>query len=136
MKDEEYGYIISGERDKNSNNTIIPLFKFPNADAILEKYMSPKQEKWVFNRNLFIEVQAYNRNLKKIATKAGITKDVSNKVARHTNAQLWIRFGAERPVISKMMGHTKEETTKHYYNVDIPEIIEGTKNVDFLKLGI
>ncbi len=36
--------------------------------------------------------------------------------------------------ISKMMGHTKEETTKHYYNVDIPEIIEGTKNVDFLKL--
>jgi hypothetical protein len=35
-----------------------------------------------------------------------------------------------------MMGHTKEETTKHYYHVDIPEIIEGTKNVDFLKLGI
>jgi site-specific recombinase XerD len=136
LKDEEYGYIISGERDKNTNDTIIPLFKFPNANAILEKYMSPKDEKCVFSRNLFIEVQAYNRNLKKIATKAGITKEVSNKVARHTNAQLWIRFGAERPVISKMMGHTKEETTKHYYNVDIPEIIEGTKNVDFLKLGI
>jgi hypothetical protein len=37
----------------------------------------------------------------------------------------------QRPVISKMMGDTKEETTKHYYSVDIPEIIEGRKMMDF-----
>lgn len=134
--DIEYGYLILGERDKNGNDTIIPLFKFPNAESILVKYLSPEGDPFTFQRDLFIEVQAYNRNLKKVAARAGITKPLSNKVARHTNAQLWIRFGAERPVISKMMGHAKEETTRHYYSVDIPEVIEGTKNVDFEKIGI
>jgi site-specific recombinase XerD len=136
IKDMEYGYFIIGERDKNGNDTIIPLFKFPNAPAIMEKYIAPDSSEYAFKRGCFIEIQAYNRNLKKVATKAGITKALSNKVARHTNAQLWVRFGAERPVLSKMMGHAKEETTKHYYDVNIPEIIEGTKKIDFDKLGI
>jgi hypothetical protein len=35
-----------------------------------------------------------------------------------------------------MMGHTKQETTKNYYDVNIPKIIEGTKRADFKKLGI
>ena len=30
-KDHEYGYFILGERDKNDEQTIIPLFKFPDA---------------------------------------------------------------------------------------------------------
>ncbi len=34
------------------------------------------------------------------------------------------------------MGHTKDETTKNYYDVNVPEIMEGTKDVDFTKLGI
>jgi len=34
------------------------------------------------------------------------------------------------------MGHTKQETTKNYYDVNIPEIIEGTKRADFRRLGI
>jgi site-specific recombinase XerD len=136
MLDQEYGYFIIGERDKNGNDTIIPLFKFPNAQAILEKYLSPEGQPQVFRRSCFIEIKVYNRNLKKIATKAGITKALSNKVARHTNAQLWVRFGAERPVLSKMIGHAKEETTKHYYDVNIPEIVEGTRKIDFNQLGI
>jgi len=37
-KDQEYGYFIIGARDKNDNQTIIPLFKFPNAQQIIEKY--------------------------------------------------------------------------------------------------
>ena len=71
-----------------------------------------------------------------MATGAGIKKNITNKVARHTNAQLWVRYGAERPILSKMMGHTKEETTKNYFSVNLPEIVEGTKRVDFKKLGI
>ncbi len=31
------------------------------------------------------------------------------------------------------MGHINEEPIKHYYNVNIREIIEGTKSVDFFK---
>lgn len=137
MVDEQYGFIILGERDKNGNQTIIPLFKFPHAASIIKKYRSTNDsELTLFDPKYFIEEQAYNRNLKEIGKLAGITKGVSNKVARHTNAQLWIRYGAESPVLSKMMGHTKQETTKNYYDVNIPEIVEGTKRVDFRKLGI
>lgn len=136
MRDAEYGSFISGERDNNGHDTIIPLFKFPNAEAILEKYLSPESDEHAFNRKHFIEVQAYNRNLKNIAAKAGIKKALSSKIARHTNAQLWIRFGAEGPIISKMMGHAKEETTRHYYSVNIPEIVHGARNIDFKQLGI
>ncbi|RZK02639.1 MAG: hypothetical protein EOO46_18395 [Flavobacterium sp.] len=135
--DEQHGLIIIGARDKNGNGTIIPLFKFPHAAFILKKYRSSStKEKTVFDPAVFVEEPVYNRNLKEIAKLVGITKGVSNKVARHTNAQLWIRYGAESPVLSKMMGHTKQETTKNYYDVNIPEIIEGTKRADFGRLGI
>jgi site-specific recombinase XerD len=134
--DEEFGYFIIGNRDKNGNQTIIPLCKFPHAERILKKYQSGVEDKNIFPIHLFIEEPVYNRNLKIIASIAGISKSISNKVARHTNAQLWVRYGAERPILSKMMGHTKEETTKNYFSVNLPEIIEGTKRVDFGKLGI
>jgi site-specific recombinase XerD len=136
LQDEQYGNIIIGARDKNDNQTIIPLFKFPHASTIIRRYQSSALENRVFDPAVFIEEPAYNRNLKEIARLAGIPKSISNKVARHTNAQLWIRYGAERPIVSKMMGHTKEQTTENYYDVNIPEIIEGTKRVDFRKLGI
>ena len=135
-EDEEYGYIIVGSRDKNGNQTIIPLFKFPHAVSIIRKYGSTPKETTVFDPAFFIEEPVYNRNLKEIAKLAGIHKNISNKVARHTNAQLWIRYGAEGAILSKMMGHSREETTKHYYDVNLPEIVEGTKRVDFKKLGI
>jgi site-specific recombinase XerD len=136
VADEEYGLFILGDRDKNGNATIIPLFKFPYASNILRKYRSSDNDALVFDSKYLIEEPAYNRNLKQIAKLAGIKKSVSNKVARHTNAQLWIRYGAKRPVVSKMLGHTKEETTNTYFSINIPEIIEGTKKVDFKRLGI
>jgi site-specific recombinase XerD len=136
MEDEEYGYIILGARDKNGNQTIIPLFKFPFAASIIRKYQASEKDTMIFDHIHLIEEPAYNRNLKEIAKMAQITKNVSNKVARHTNAQLWIRYGAKGAVLSKMMGHTKEETTKNYYDINIPEIMEGTKDVDFRRLGI
>ncbi|MBE7171048.1 MAG: tyrosine-type recombinase/integrase [Williamsia sp.] len=127
MKDEEYGYFILGERDKNGNDTIIPLFKFPHAMAITERYAAEKSSEMVFSPDAFIEEPVYNRNLKEIGKMAGIQKPVYNKVGRHTNAQLYVRYGAKTSVVSKMLGHTKEDTTRHYYRVDIPEIVEGTK---------
>lgn len=136
LEDEEFGLFILGERDKNGNATIIPLFKFPYASNILRKYRSGDDDFLVFDSKFLIEEPAYNRNLKEIAKLAGIKKSVSNKVARHTNAQLWVRYGAQRPVLSKMLGHTKEETTKSYFSINLPEIIEGTKKVDFRRLGI
>ena len=136
LEDEEYGQIIVGARDKNGNQTIIPLFRFPHAASTIKKYQSAPEDYRVFDPIYLIEEPPYNRNLKEIAKLARLTKNITNKVARHTNAQLWIRYGAKGSILSKMMGHTKEETTKNYYDVNIPEIVEGTKMVDFKKLGI
>jgi site-specific recombinase XerD len=136
INDEEFGFFILGERDKNGNDTIIPLFKFPHAMAILKKYASDNSNPLIFKKEAFIEEPAYNRNLKEIASMTGISKRIFNKVARHTNAQLWVRYGAERPIISKMLGHQKEETTRNYFSVNLPEIVEGTRKVDFKRLGI
>jgi integrase len=136
MNDEEHGMFILGERDKNGKDTIIPLFKFPYANVIMDRYAADLSSEFVFGPDAFIEEPVYNRNLKELAKMAGINKTVYNKVGRHTNAQLYVRFGAKTSIVSKMLGHTKEETTRHYFKVNIPEIVEGTKNIDFVKMGI
>jgi integrase len=135
--DIEQGHYIIGEREKNENPTIIPLFKFPYAIKIVEEYRDNNPENTLlFKKSVFIEIQAYNRNLKLLAKRAGIARKLSNKTGRHTNAQMWIRFGADRPVLSKMLGHEKEQTTENYYRIGLREVIEGTKNIDFGLLKI
>ena len=135
--DMEFGQYIIGERDKNGNPTIIPLFKFPYAASIINKYRDfDSKQTELFRSDCFVEIQVYNRNLKILASRAEIVRTLSNKTGRHTNAQMWIRLGAERPVLSKMMGHEKEHTTENYYRVGLREIIEGTKSINFDKLAI
>ena len=92
---------------------MIPLFKFPEAGPLIEKYASKViTDPWVFDRKVFLSEPVYNRQLKQIARKMLIQKDVSNKVARHTNAQLWIRLGTNRPVVSRCWGIQKRKPPK------------------------
>ena len=67
LDDEKYGYIIKGARDKNGNETLIPLFKFPHAAKIIKKYAPLEKDKTVIDPKYLIEEPAYNRNLKEIA---------------------------------------------------------------------
>jgi integrase len=102
--DIEYGNYIISERDKNGNPTIIPLFKFPYATEIIERHRDNNSDyNFLFEKSTFIEIQVYNRNLKLLGKRANISRPLSNKTGRHSNAQMWIRFGAERPILSKMM---------------------------------
>ncbi len=131
------GFFLIAKRDKNNNKTIIPLYKFPNSLRIIEKYSSvDKDDDLVFDEKFIIEDQPYNRNLKELGTKANIKKSISNKVARHTNAQLWIRYGTAREVVSKMMGHVKSETTEEYFKINVNDVEEGVKHVNFKDLGL
>ena len=109
-----------------------PLFKCPGHPGKIpcNRRARPGVPAVLYHRDPDLQLQS-----QKVAAKAGFTKALSNKVARHTNAQLWVRFGAECPVLSKMMSHAKVETTKYYY-VNIPEIVEGARKIDLDKLGI
>ena len=40
VKDHQHGYMIMGQRSKNDEQTMIPLFKFPDAAGLIEKYAS------------------------------------------------------------------------------------------------
>lgn len=57
-----------------------------------------------------------------------IVRPLSNKIGHHNNAQIWIRFGSERPILSKMIGHEKEQTTQNYYKVGLREVIDFKKD--------
>lgn len=136
-RDPEYGHYLYSERFKNDSLAIVPLWKFPKALTLIEKYRDPDPESpYLLRRDCFLPDQTFNKNLKAIAKLLNWKRNIYNKLGRKTNSQLYIRFGAARPVVSKMMGHEKEETTSAYFDVNIKEIIEGTKNVDFTNLGI
>jgi len=136
-KDAEYGYYLHAERYKNDNVSIVPLWKFPDAIKIIEKYKNtaPKSP-YLFSRDIIMTDQVFNRRIKDIAKLLEWSRNVTNKLGRTTNAQLYIRFGANRPMVSKMLGHEKEETTNAYFEVNIRDVIEGVKDVHFEKLGI
>jgi site-specific recombinase XerD len=136
--DHEVGMYVGGRRNKNGQPTIVPLWKFPNAVAIMREFEDPNPEsKYWFQREIFVDVQVYNRNIKVIANKAGVHRKVSNKIARHTGWNLMIRMGVEWPVVKRIAGHKLEGIAgKHYVRIGLKEVIDGTKLAEFDKLGI
>ena len=62
----------------------------------------------------------YNRSLKQLARRAGITVNLTSYVARHSWASIAYEHGIGLPVISKALGHTDTKTTLIY--------IEGIKD--------
>jgi len=72
VKDHQHGYMIVGNRTKNNEQTMIPLFKFPEAVSFIDKYKASLESPFVFDRISFLAEPVYNRQLKQIATKTGI----------------------------------------------------------------
>lgn len=124
----ELGTYIIGNRIKNDNPFIIPVYKFPQAEAILRKYEDPDSN-WVFPNT--ISDQKFNEHLKQIGQLAGIRKNITNKVARHSYVQLLMSKGVERQFVSRMVGHSEEETTQEYYDISIHNINDKLALVSF-----
>jgi integrase/recombinase XerD len=58
-----------------------------------------------------------NKNLKIIATKANIEKNVSFHVSRHTFATRFLRMGAKIELVSKALGHSAIKETQIYAKI-------------------
>lgn len=58
-----------------------------------------------------------NSIMKKLANVAGINKHVTFHVARHTAATLWLTYGADLYVVSKLLGHKSIASTQIYAKV-------------------
>jgi site-specific recombinase XerD len=128
VQENSLGPYIIGNRIKNENQFIIPVYKFPMAVRILNKYRI-ENSYIVFPDT--ISDQKYNEHLKTIAEKAEIRKTITNKVARHTYVQLWMSRGTERQFVSRLVGHTEEDTTQEYYNLSIHDVEKKLSSVKF-----
>lgn len=75
-----------------------------------------KDEERIF-KNLPKQASHANQTLKTLTRKAGIEKHITFHVARHTFATLTLSFGADIYTVSKLLGHTKVQTTQVYAKI-------------------
>ena len=107
---------VKTKRSKTDIRSNIPIL--PIAKTIIEKYKdnAPLKEK-----NLVLPVlsnQKMNAYIKEIATLAGISKNLTFHLARHTFATtVTLTNGVPIESVSKMLGHTNLKTTQHYAKI-------------------
>lgn len=119
--------LICGSRTKNGEDYIVPLSA--KANEILKKFEGFREGLKLFSG--LSQEPVYNRSLKRLAEKAKISKSISNKVGRHTFTENAIASGVPRSFVTKMLGHTKESTTQHYYDINATHFINGVMSHNF-----
>jgi integrase/recombinase XerC len=120
----EISKILSFENIKTRQITEIPLIK--EALGILQK--KDKTDKHIFKK---ITNQKLNEHLKTIQEKAGITKNLTAHMARHTFATLALTKGIDIATVSSLLGHTNLKTTQIYAKVINYKKIEEMKKFAF-----
>jgi site-specific recombinase XerD len=107
---------VKTKRSKTDTRSNIPIL--PIAKTIIEKY---KDNELLKVKNLVLPVlsnQKMNAYIKEIATLAGITKNLTFHLARHTFATtVTLTNGVPIESVSKMLGHTNLKTTQHYAKI-------------------
>ena len=72
-----------------------------------------------------------NLSLKKIAAICGINRRIVFHAARHTYAtEITLSHGVPLETVSKMLGHTRVDTTQIYAKVTDDKIGADTQNLD------
>lgn len=104
-------YILTAQRQKTKKDYYIVLTS--RAMDILKKY------DWELPK---MSLEQYNCRLKMIALEAGIEKNISSHMARHTFAVNAINTGIPIAVVSRMLGHSNINTTQIYAKVINPTI--------------
>ena len=107
---------VKTKRSKTDTRSNIPIL--PIAKAIIEKY---EHNELLKEKDLVLPVlsnQKMNAYIKEIATLAGITKNLTFHLARHTFATtVTLTNGVPIESVSKMLGHTNLKTTQHYAKI-------------------
>ncbi|NVJ47874.1 MAG: phage integrase SAM-like domain-containing protein [Cytophagia bacterium] len=110
---------LIGDRYKTGERYISPIFLFPRAKAILEKYSFPEKELPL------ISDQKFNESLKLIRDKAEIGKNLFNKVGRNVFTDQTATMGFSELMQKKFLGHTKDSRSlKHYVEIEVEHILQ------------
>ncbi|WP_432411273.1 site-specific integrase [Rasiella sp. SM2506] len=107
---------VKTKRSKTDTRSNIPIL--PIAKILIEKY---KDNGLLIEKDLVLPVlsnQKMNAYIKEIANLAGITKNLTFHLARHTFATtVTLSNGVPIESVSKMLGHTNLKTTQHYAKI-------------------
>ena len=106
--------MIQTQMKKTKKLIVIPLSD--NALAFLPERGKAKKSDLVFP-NLPDQPGNADVRLKVIIKKAGIDKNVTFHVARHTFATLTLTYGADLYTVSKLLGHANVKTTQIYAKI-------------------
>ena len=123
---EDGTWWIRSSRKKTGVDFEIPLMELPF--HIIEKYrdMAPEGKLLPMYSN-----SSLNRYLKRIAEICGIGRKLVFHTARHTYAtEITLSHGVPLETVSKMLGHSRIETTQHYAKVTDNKIDTDTKALD------
>lgn len=117
-------YVLHDVRKKTEEDFYIVLL--PSAMSILQKY----------NYKLpIISLEQYNMRLKIVAEHAGVQKNLTSHMGRHTFATMSLNSGIKIEVLAQMMGHSDIKTTQIYakmVNRTVEEayvVLENNENV-------
>lgn len=94
------------KRQKTNTDVNVPLLDIPK--MILKKYKGKLPDGKILP---IISNQKLNAYLKEIADVCGIKKNLTFHVARHTFGTMMLTLGVDLYTVSKLLGHTKVETT-------------------------
>lgn len=104
--------------DSRPTDYIFPLLDnnaiYAKAITQSEIDVLPSEIKNLLFNQISSKTAIINKYLKKIAVCAGINKNISFHIARHSFAKVAKEKGISTDVIQNILGHSKEETTKRY----------------------
>lgn len=124
--DNDINYTMNKVKGRAGSRRSIPLN--PKSKSILEKYKN-KDNIYIFpplytyeKRNtqkeieykIYIRNNNYNRALKIIAKQCNINKPISMHMGKHSFTDYAVKSNVNLLMISKLLGHTRLETTQHY----------------------
>lgn len=123
---------IMTKRVKTGTNVNVPLLDIPQ--MILDKYKDQLPQGKILP---VISNQKLNSYLKEIADLAGIKKNLTFHLARHTFATTTtLGKGVPIETVSKMLGHTNIETTQIYARITNNKISDDMKGLSGQFAGI
>lgn len=125
IKDDEIIYTMNKVKDRVGSRRTIPLN--PKSKTILKKYRG-RNDFFVFpvlygydkktqeekEYKIYIQNNNLNRALKIIAERCEINKPLSMHMGKHSFADYAVKSNVNLLMISKLLGHTRLETTQHY----------------------
>lgn len=118
-------YIII-QRQKTATRCEIPLMKI--AESIIDKYKD-KVSKGGRLMPIFTN-QVTNRYLKEIGEISGVKKNLTFHLARHTFATTALTKGLTLETLSRVLGHTRIQTTQIYARITTNKITEEMQRLE------